>query len=442
MSEDHDLADLFAFLDTATSPRQAVDEAVRRLTEAGFDELDEKDHWDETAGGRLVRRGGSLVAWWYPGSEEPPDPGPFRLVGAHTDSPGLRIRPVPDTGAVGYRQLAVEVYGGTLYNSWLDRDLGISGSVVVGRGSDRRSVPVRIDRPLMRIPQLAIHLDRDVNKGLTIDPQRHLSPVWALGEVREGDLADFLASELNVAGTEIRSWNLVAHDVTPAAHLGRDRQFYASGRIDNLVSCHAALTALMSTMADTGAVHSGEIGDRRPTAMIALFDHEEIGSTSYSGASGALIPSVLERLVASRGGTAADLRRAVASSWCLSVDGAHATHPNYADRHEPGHHIALNGGPVIKINANQRYATDPVGQALFADICEAADVPHQLYSHRNDIPCGSTIGPLTAANLGMATIDVGAPQLSMHSAREMGGARDPAMLTAAIEAFLTPTPHP
>ncbi len=431
MSEDRHLSDLLTFLDVATSPRQAVDEAVRLLSGFGFEELDETAQWVGTGGGRLVRRGGTLVAWTSPGSSEPGPHTPFRLVGAHTDSPGLRIRPIPDTGAVGYRQLAVEVYGGTLLNSWLDRDLGISGSVVVGRGSERRSVPLRIDRPLMRIPQLAIHLDRDVNKGLTLDPQRHLTPVWALGDVREGALVEFLASELDLPPGEIRSWNLVAHDVSPAVRLGADREFYASGRIDNLVSCHSALRAITSPAptANTG-------GEGAPTAMVVLFDHEEIGSTSSSGAAGALLPAVLQRLVASRGGAAADLHRAVASSWCLSVDGAHATHPNYADRHEPGHHITLNGGPVIKLNANQRYATDSVGQALFADICDELEIPHQLYSHRNDIPCGSTIGPLTAANLGMATIDVGAPQLSMHSAREMAGARDPAMLTAAMARFL------
>ncbi len=434
MSEDRHLADLFAFLDVATSPRQAVDEAARRLTESGFEEMDEAGAWEDTSGRRLIRRGGTLVAWAASGSSRPEPHSAFRLVGAHTDSPGLRIRPIPDTGSAGYRQIAVEVYGGTLRNSWLDRDLGISGSVVIGRGSERRSVPLRIDRPLMRVPQLAIHLDREVNKGLTLDPQRHLTPVWALGDVDEGALAEFLASELGVPRADVRAWNLVAHDVAPAARLGRDREFYASGRIDNLVSCHAALTALTAPPVPTGASTPARSDDT--TAVVVLFDHEEIGSTSYSGAAGALLPSVLQRLVASRGGSSADLHRAVAASWCLSVDGAHATHPNYVDRHEPGHHISLNGGPVVKINANQRYATDAVGQALFADVCEQAGVPLQIYSHRNDIPCGSTIGPLTAANLGMATIDVGAPQLSMHSAREMGGAADPAMLTAAIGAFL------
>jgi aspartyl aminopeptidase len=351
----------------------------------------------------------------------------FRLVGAHTDSPNLRIKPRPDTGRAGYRQLGVEVYGGALFNSWLDRDLGLSGRVAV-RADDGRieSQLLAVSRPVLRIPQLAIHLDREVNElGLRLDPQLHLVPVIGLGSSAEGGFAAWLSGE---AGAEVLAWDLMCHDVTPAARLGIDDELLAAPRIDNLASCHAATEALAVAVA---------VGDETDVVpVLALFDHEEVGSVSASGAFGTMLPDVLERLVLARGGDRQDLHRAVAASWCVSTDGAHAVHPNYVERYEPEHQITLNGGPVIKVNVNVRYASDAVGAAMFASVCGSAGVPVQRYAHRSNLACGSTIGPLTAANLGMRTVDIGMAQLSMHSARELAGAHDPPQLAVALGAFL------
>jgi aspartyl aminopeptidase len=422
--------DLLRFIDAAPSPYHAVDEASARLAAAGFERLDERDAWPPPPGRHLVVRGGTLVAWAVEGDRSPL--AGFRIVGAHTDSPNLRIKPLPDTGAAGYRQLGVEVYGGALWNSWLDRDLGLSGRVAVVGDAGPEVRLLRVDRPLLRIPQLAIHLDRGVNdQGLRLDPQRHLTPVWGLGARDEGGFRRFLAAELGVAPERVAGWEVMLHDLTPSRRLGVDGELLSAPRLDNLLSCHAAVCALTSALAVPSPA--------RVVPMICLFDHEEIGSQSAQGADGAVLATVVERVVAAAGGDREALHRALASSVCLSADGAHATHPNYPERHEPEHGIRLDGGPVLKVNANVRYATDAVSTAWVVDACERAGVPLQRFVVRSDLPCGSTIGPVTAARLGVPTADVGAPQLAMHSARELCGARDPAMLTAALTAFLDPT---
>ncbi|MCU1496480.1 MAG: family aminopeptidase [Acidimicrobiales bacterium] len=426
----HPVDDLLAFVTAAPSPYHAVAEASRRLAVAGFAEVDLVSPWDTPTEHGFVARGGALVAWAAPAAAAPSTA--FHIVGAHTDSPTLRVKPRPDTGAVGWRQLAVEVYGGALWNSWLDRDLGLSGRVAV-RGQ-AEPLLVRFDQPLLRIPQLAIHLDRDVNgQGLKLNPQQHLTPVWGLGPVREGDFVEFLAEQLpGVEATDITGWDVMVHDLTPPARLGRHQELVASARLDNLVSCWAGIEALVDgTSGEPGAAGS-------PVQVVCLFDHEEVGSTSATGADGALLAHVLERSVLSRGGSREDLLRAFAGSLCASADMAHATHPNYVERHEPGHLVRIDGGPVIKVNANQRYATDGTTAAVMVEACDRAGVPHQVFVCRNDIPCGSTIGPLTAARLGIATVDVGVAQLSMHSARELCGAEDPPRLAAALTAFLAP----
>ena len=429
------LAGLRTFLDASPSPYHAVAEAADRLDAAGFTALDEGDAWPTSTGRHYVRRGGSLVAWALDDAGRLDDG--FRLVGAHTDSPNLRIKPRPDTGRAGYRQLAVEVYGGVLLNSWLDRDLGLSGRVAVRGGPAGSHLElVKIDRPLLRIPQLAIHLDRGVNEsGLVLNPQQHLAPVWGLGPTDEGALRAVVAAEVGVAPVDVLSWDLMLHDLTPAAVLGRHDELLSSARLDNLLSSYAALDAL------TTATTRSDEGTGVP--VICLFDHEEIGSETASGAAGAMLTTVCERiaLVADDRGDQAAARdrylRALARSRCVSADGAHATHPNYAERHEPGHFIAMNQGPVIKINSNMRYATDAASSAWFKLVCERAGVPVQEFVVRSDMGCGSTIGPLTSARLGIPTVDVGVAQLSMHSAREICGARDPELFAAALAEFLT-----
>ena len=302
----------------------------------------------------------------------------------------------------------------------------IRDRVVVRDGVSRETLLLKVDRPVLRVAQLAIHLDREVNEGLTLDRQSHLSPIWGLGDVDEDGFKSFIAQELGVEASSVNSWDVMCHDVTASTVLGRDGEFYAAPRIDNLASCHAAVEALREL--DTPADDT--------IAVVVLFDHEEIGSESSTGARGPMLSNALERLANSRSVTRDQYLRALTRSWCVSADGAHAVHPNYVDRHEPEHHVVLNGGPVIKLNANVRYATDAESNAMFQSACRVAGVPFQHYAHRTDLPCGTTIGPITAAQLGMSVVDVGSAQLSMHSAREMGGSADPQLLTSALGAFL------
>ncbi|MET7742639.1 M18 family aminopeptidase [Streptomyces sp. NPDC005385] len=416
--------DLMSFLAAGPTPYHAVATAAERLEKAGFRQVAETDAWDGTSGGKYVLRGGAIVAWYVPEGAEPHTP--FRIVGAHTDSPNLRVKPLPDTGAHGWRQVAVEIYGGPLLNSWLDRDLGLAGRLSLRDGSTRL---VNIDRPLLRVPQLAIHLDRSVSTdGLKLDKQRHLQPVWGLGDPREGDLIAFLEDEAGLPAGEVTGWDLMTHSVERPAYLGRDKELLAGPRMDNLMSVHAGTAALAAVAAaDTGLSY---------IPVLAAFDHEENGSQSDTGADGPLLGGVLERSVFARGGSYEDRARAFAGTVCLSSDTGHAVHPNYAERHDPTHHPRVNGGPILKVNVNNRYATDGSGRALFAAACEKAGVPFQSFVSNNSMPCGTTIGPITAARHGITTVDIGVAILSMHSARELCGADDPFLLTNALVAFL------
>jgi aspartyl aminopeptidase len=410
--------DLIDFLDASPSPWHAVASTIDRLD--GFERMDESAPWDDLPAAGYVVRGAALVAWRLPAADPGPH-APFRLVGAHTDSPCLRVKPRPDVGNVGWKQLGVEVYGGILNNSWLDRDLGVAGRVVAADGS---STLVDVAEAVARVPQLAVHLDREVNSGgLVLDTQQHLCPVWGVGAHSPGEFAEWIGRAAQIDGPPAW-WELCLYDVQGAAVLGADRSLLASGRLDNQLSCWAAAAALAAA---------------RPTdhvAVIVMTDHEEVGSSSATGAAGPFLEAVLTRLVAARGGTGDDLHRSFAASSCISADNAHAVHPNYAERHEPGHRPMVNAGPAIKVNSNQRYATSAETAAVFQRSCERADVPWQVFVSRNNMPCGSTIGPVTATRLGIATVDVGVPQLSMHSARELCGVDDPQHLARAMRAFL------
>ena len=414
-----DLAqDLAAFLTAAPTPYHAVAEGVRRLTEAGFTEQPETGPWEDGPGGRYLVRDGTLLAWFVP--EGAPPGTPVRIFAAHTDSPTLKVKPRPDTGSAGWRQVAVEVYGGALWNSWLDRDLGLAGRLACYDGS---VVLVDVRRPLLRVPQLAIHLDRQANQGLKLDPQEHLLPVWGLGAPAEGDLIGFLAAEAGIDPAEVAAHDLVVHDLTPPARLGEHEELLAGPRLDNLASVHAGLCALLAAADDAAGVIPVFVG----------FDHEEIGSASATGAAGPLLETVLTRLA---GGF--DARGAAfAASRCLSVDVTHAAHPNYLGHHDPNHRSVPNGGPALKVNANQRYATDAPGAAAWHRACRDSGTPTQVFVSKNTVPCGSTVGPILSTRLGIRTVDVGIPVLSMHSARELCGVRDPGHLSAVATAFLT-----
>ncbi len=410
-------ADLAAFVQAAPSSYHAAAEVGRRLKAAGHVELDETQSWSADADKAFVIRDGAVVAWRLPERSGPTTP--VRILGSHTDSPTFRLKPRPDLDGYGYQQLGMEVYGGPLLNSWLDRELGLAGRLFADDGP----VPVRTG-PLLRIPQLAIHLDRSVSEaGLTLDKQAHLMPVWSVGSPGL-QILDYLADQVGYDAEEILGFDVLAFDTAAPAIFGPSGEFFASARLDNLSSVHASVTALI------GAPPSDSI------AMLAAFDHEELGSASRSGASGPFLETVLSRLGTMLGAGPDQRHRALAASACLSSDAGHAIHPNYPGRHDPANRPVLNGGPLIKVNANQRYATDGWGEATWRRACRAAQVTTQAFVSNNALPCGSTIGPLTATRLGIRTVDVGIPTLSMHSARELTGVEDPAALARAMEAFL------
>lgn len=419
-------ADLSSFISASPSPFHTALEAERRLVAAGWSVEDEAEPWSPVERG-LVRRAGALVAWSWP-SAAPPD-APLRIVGAHTDSPNLRVKPRPDTGRAGWEQLGVEVYGGVLLNSWLDRDLGLSGRVAVLDADGPEERLLHVDRPLARVPQLAIHLDREISEhGLRLDRQRHLAPVWGLAGVDPGTFVDFVADELAVAPADVVGWELMFHDLTPPAVIGHDASMLAAPRLDNLASCWAGIDALVASA-----------GAATQPVLLCLFDHEEVGSTTDRGAGSSLLPGIVQRLVVAREGTLEDVQRGAAGSACASADMAHATHPSYVERHEPDHWIAPGEGPVLKINSQARYATDARGIGIAAAAAAQAGVPLQRYVNRTDLPCGSTIGPVTAAAMGITTFDVGAPQLSMHSARELCAVADLGPYAALLTAFASPS---
>ena len=405
-----DIRTLIEWLDSCPTPFHVVERAAAEFAAAGFERVHDISGAMPTRG--WLERDGAIAAWVRHDSTAP-----FRIIGAHTDSPNLRIHPRPGFSAVGWDQLSVEVYGGVLINSWLDRDLGIAGRVVGRDGSVRNFA---VHEPLARVPQLAIHLDREVNeKGVVLDRQQHLMPVWSTSGT---DFAAWLSSVSGIS--DIVSFDAHLFDVTPAALLGADRSMLASGRLDNQVSCWAAVNAITSQ----------PIGGHN--AVLILNDHEEVGSESVTGAAGPMLETVLTALCDGPGTSASSRHRILAESWCMSADNAHAIHPNYPERHEPRHAPVVNRGPAMKLNGNQRYATTSRGAALMTKIAESAGVPLQVFVTRNNVPCGSTIGPITATRLGIECIDVGVPQLSMHSAREVCGALDPPRLVELMSAFL------
>ncbi|WP_138444860.1 M18 family aminopeptidase [Sinomonas susongensis] len=416
--------DLGRFVVASPSSFHAAHEGARRLAEAGFRVLTEAEEWPTAPGGYAVVRDGALIAWVVPDGAGPLTP--FRILGAHTDSPSFKLKPKPTTGAFGWLQAGVEVYGGPMLNSWLDRELRLAGRIVTVDGAEHLAAT----GPLLRFPQLAIHLDRTVNEGLTLDRQRHMNPVWGLGEVSSADLLGLVAREAGVDPELVGGYDLVVADAQEPAVFGGNDEFFASGRLDNLSSVHAGLTALARAFDRTGEWAGDPV-----IPVLAAFDHEEVGSSTRSGACGPFLEDVLARIGDGLGATPTDRRRAFAASWHVSADAGHAVHPNYPEKHDPANRPVLNGGPLLKINAQQRYATDAAGAALWARLCSETEVPYQEFVSNNDVPCGSTIGPLTATRLGIRTVDVGVPLLSMHSARELAGVQDPWRLALVAERF-------
>jgi aspartyl aminopeptidase len=420
--------DLLAYIEESPTPWHCVVETAQRLERGGFVELTEDAvDWPLTPGlkGYVVRDGGSIVAFRM-GARSPAAAG-FRLVGAHTDSPNLRLKSKPDVTSEGYALLGVQTYGGVLLHTWFDRDLGLAGRVTLRVGANPLQLEtrlIRIDRPIGRIPNLAIHLNREIrDSGFKPNKQKHLPLVWGF----EGDdrpaLATFLASEMGVDASNILGWDLCLYDVQPPSVGGVHEDFIYAPRLDNQASCHAALLALIDG------------GDALPdtTAVVTLFDHEEIGSRTSRGAAGSLTRDVLGRLV---GEQSKDLTRATSRSVMISADMAHGVHPNYADKHEPNHKPMLNAGPVVKTHADWRYATETESSAVFRGLCGDLGVPTQEFINRSDLACGSTIGPIVSSSLGIRAVDVGNAMWSMHSIREMAGSRDHELMVRAMTGFL------
>jgi aspartyl aminopeptidase len=413
-------AGLCEFIDASPSPFHACATVAGQLLAAGYVELGEADPWPSEPGRYFTVRAGSLVAWNAPDGVAAGG-APFRIVGAHTDSPNLRVKQHPDRVVAGWRVVALEPYGGVWLNSWLDRDLGISGRLSVRDGSGVAHRLVRVDDPILRVPQLAIHLAED-RKSLTLDPQRHVNAVWGVGQ--PASFVGYVAERAGLAPADVLAADLMTHDLTPSKVIASDASLLSAPRLDNLASCYAGMEALLAA----------EPSNFLP--VLAVFDHEEVGSTSDHGAQSNLLTTVLERIVLAAGGGREDYLRRLPESLLASADMAHATHPNYPERHEPGHLIEVNAGPVLKVHPNLRYATDSRTAAAFELACRQAGVALQRYEHRADLPCGTTIGPLAAARTGIPTVDVGAAQLAMHSARELMGAHDVAKYSAAMREFL------
>ena len=418
--------DLLDFIDASPSPWHAVQTCETRLTAAGFQPLDEAERWTLTAGDRrYVVRGGSSIIAFIVGSQPAATTG-LRLIGAHTDSPGLRLKPKPAEDAAGLVRLGVEVYGGPILATFADRDLSLAGRVNVRVPGGFEARLVRFGEPLLRLPNLAIHMNREVNEnGLKFNKQTELPLLLGISEDGTKAEARFrqpIAAELGVEPGDLLTWELNAYDTQKGAFWGVDREFVANSQLDNLASCHAALSALLATP------------EPAATCLCAFFDHEEVGSESATGAGGSFVADVLGRLAACSGLDAEDQRRMLARSFFISADMAHGWHPNFPAAYEPCHHALVNAGPVIKSNANQRYSTSAETAARFMAICDKAGVPCQQYAHRTDLGCGSTIGPIVAARLGIPSVDVGSPMWAMHSIRESAGVLDHGYMIAALTA--------
>ncbi len=413
---------LTAFLDASPSPFHAVASMRQALQSQGFNYLDPTAAWSVGNSNKtLVTRNGSSLIAFRVGNTPLADTG-IRIIGAHTDSPCLRIKPMPDIRRSGMHQLGVEVYGGVLLAPWFDRDLSIAGRVTCTDAQGHRlSLLIDFERPIVTIPSLAIHLNRDIHKNRTINPQQEVVPILCdLTDQSEpgfhGRLLDQVQQQHPESNVQaVTDYELSCYDTQGAQQVGIHGDYLASARLDNLLSCYAGLRSLLDA--------EGE-----QSILLVCNDHEEVGSASAAGAQGPFLRTVLERLC----GDAETLARVLARSLLVSVDNAHALHPNYENKHDPQHQPRLNGGPVIKFNANQRYATNSETAATFRQLCTRAGVPVQSIAMRSDMACGSTIGPITSTVLGIDTVDVGAPQLGMHSLRETTGWKDPVLLYRAL----------
>jgi len=414
------VAGLCDFLLKSPTPYHAVEELAALAKDQGFSQLREEDAWKLKPGGSYwVERGGSsFIAFKLPSKFHGEEKAfGFKMVGAHTDSPCLKLKPQPGIVQSSCLKSAIEIYGGVLLSTWFDRDLALAGRVVYEKNGKLESKLIDSKTSLATLPNLAIHLNREVNDKRSIQKQQELFPIWATADKTQA-MDQWLSAQAE--GARLLSYDLSFYDVQKPSVIGVEEDFLASAKIDNLLSTFLGLRAFL---------------DSEAPGLYVSNDHEEIGSQSNVGACGNFLKSVLQRIYASLGGTLEDFYRGMQSSLLISTDNAHAVHPNYADRHDPQHSPKMNYGPVLKTNVNQRYATSDVTRGLFASLCEKEKIPFQHFVSRNDMLCGSTIGPLTATELGVRTLDLGAPTWGMHSIREVAGVKDIEYLYQALRAF-------
>ncbi|MDO9269583.1 MAG: M18 family aminopeptidase [Methylobacter sp.] len=423
---------LLDFIDASPSPWHVVKTIETQLATQtpAWQRLDETAKWTLQPGGRYyVVRDDSSIVLFIQGHKPLAETG-FKIIGAHTDSPGLRIKPNAASSADGLLRLGVEIYGGPILATFTDRDLSLAGRIAYKNDQDQiAGMLVKFDQALLRLPNLAIHMNRAVNEeGLKLQKQTELPLILSASTEEQLPRAYFsalLQQQSGIAAERILSWDLAVYDTQKGAFWGAESEFYANSQLDNLASCHAALQALLDN------------ADLQPdsTRVCALFDHEEIGSQSNKGADGSFLPDVLQRIALATATDDEDYARALAKSFMISADMAHAYQPNFPNAYDPDHKVSVNKGPVIKVNANHNYSSESVSAAMFANWCEQADVPYQTYSHRCDLPCGSTIGPITSAKLGIRSIDVGNPMWAMHSLRESAGVLDHNYMIRVMKRF-------
>lgn len=428
MTNQQTIDQLSAFIKAAVTPYHSVSKMSSMLDEAGFKHLSERACWQLSKGGKYytTRNGSSIVAWQMPSERAVQESG-FRMIGAHTDSPCLKVKPNPEITVNGYLQLGVQIYGGVLLSPWFDRDLSLAGRVSYrAEDGEIKTCLIDFEKAIAIVPSLAIHLNREANSGFKINPQTMVTPI--LGQVSESHedkafsfrtiLAEHMLSQ-GISCAEVLDFDLSFYDVQSPATIGLHNEFFASARLDNLLSCFMGITALLTAKSNEGV-------------MLVCNDHEEVGSMSAEGAQGPMLDQVLNRVSA----PGEQQIRMIANSMLISADNAHGVHPNFSDKHDVRHGPLLNAGPVIKVNANQRYATNDITSALFKEFARLADAKVQTFVVRADMACGSTIGPITAAKLGVKTLDIGVPQFAMHSIRELIGCKDVLKTIDILRVFL------
>ncbi len=418
--------ELFDFLQQSPTPFHAAEYLATHFHQAGFHRLQEEETWETEPckGYYCIRDNGTFLGFRL--AADPSRSTPWRMTGAHTDSPALQIKPLPERTVNSYMQLGVEVYGGPLLSTWFDRDLGIGGRVTVMDKEDALKIRLLdFQRPVVTIPSLAIHLDRRANEEQTIDRQKHLSPIFCQPLEDHSSFSDILLQQVerqypDLSIKKVLGFDLFCYDTQPPNLLGIEKDFISASRLDNLVSCFVGAQALLQE----------ETSDN---CLLLCSNHEEIGSASVAGAQGNFLCSVLERLLPDT----ASRQTILNHSFLLSLDNAHGVHPNFVEKHDPQHLPLLNHGPVIKYNANQRYATTGRSASLYKALAHEVGVTPQEFVMNNTMACGSTIGPISATHLGVQTVDLGVPSLAMHSIREITGAKDPYLLFKTIAHFYT-----